>query len=561
MHDLVVRNGTIIDGTGSDPFVADIAIDGGLITDIGAVGPARRTIDADGNLVTPGFVDVHTHYDAQAMWDGLLASSCWHGVTTVVMGNCGGGFAPVRPQHRAWVTKLMEGVEDIPGSVLDAGLPWDWETFPEFLDALDRHPRVMDVAALLPHAPLRVFAMGERGLDPTNVPDADELRTLEHLVHEALQVGAGGVATLRTQVHRTSDGDLMPIYCAGDAELRAITAGMRRAGRGVFEVAADYATDPREVELARFREIAASRPVTLPVTQNPDDPDEWLDTMRFVTEANRDGLPITAQIAIRPIARVLGFDSTSQFFATCPSYLEIAALPLPARLARLRDPQVRARIVAEAPTVPQRWNLDRVYPIDASFGYEPDDSQSVGAQARARGQGAWERAYDVLTENDGQSFIFCPSRNFVGGTAEVIREMLLSPYTVPGIGDGGAHATYICDMSFPTTLLTHWGRDRTRGEQLPLPLLVRKHTADSARLYGFSDRGVLAPGYRADVNVIDFEHLRVLPPVMAYDFPAGGRRLTQRAEGYRYTIQHGDITFVDGEHTGALPGRVVRPTT
>lgn len=558
MHDLVIRGGQIVDGTGADPFVADIAVDAGKITEVGDAGAARQTIDADGLLVTPGFVDVHTHYDAQAMWDAQLGSSCWHGVTTAVIGNCGVGFAPVRPEHRPYLAKAMEGVEDIPVSVLDEGLDWKWETFTDFLDALDAHGRVMDIAALLPHTPLRLYAMGERAFEGRNAPTSDELATITRLVREALEAGAVGVATLRTQIHRTSDGDLMPTYCAGDDELAAIVEGMRQANRGYFEVAADYATDPQEVEFERFRRIAAVRPFTMPVTQTHDDPNDYRVLMEFITKANEDGLRMTAQAAIRPVARVLGLDSTSQFFAVCPSYQPFANLPLAERVAKLRDPEVKERIVAEATAIPQRWDLDWIFPIDEHFSYEPDLSRSIGAQARALGQRPFERVYDVLLEKNGQSFIFCPSRNFAGGTAEAVRDMLLSPYSVPGLGDGGAHATYICDMSFPTTLLAHWGRDRTRGERLPVPLLVRKHTLDSARLAGFTDRGVIAPGKRADLNVIDFEQLRVQPPTMAYDFPAGGRRLVQRAEGYRHTIVAGEVTYVDGEHTGALPGRVVR---
>jgi N-acyl-D-aspartate/D-glutamate deacylase len=558
MHDLVIRHANIADGTGADLFVGDIGVDGGVITEVGAVGPARRTIDADGCLLTPGFVDVHTHYDGQAMWDPLIGSSCWHGVTTAVIGNCGVGFAPVRPEHRAFLAKAMEGVEDIPVAVLEAGLDWGWETFSDYLAALDSHRRVLDIAALIPHTPLRIYAMGDRAFDGRNQPTPDELASLTRIVREALDAGAVGVATLRTQIHRTSDGDLMPTYCAGDAELAAIVEGMRLADRGFFEVAADYATDPQEVEFERFRRIAAVRPFTMPITQTHTDPGDYRVLMDFVEQANRDGLRMVAQAAIRPVARVLGLDSTSQFFAVCPSYQPYAGLPLAARVERLRDPDVRERIVSEATAIPQRWDLDMIFHIDDQFNYEPSLDRSIGAQARANGERPFARVYDALLENHGQSFIFCPSRNFAGGTAEAVRDMLLSPYSVPGLGDGGAHATYICDMSMPTTLLAHWGRDRTRGEKLPLAYLVRKHTLDSANLVGLSDRGVIAPGYRADLNVIDFDELQVEKPQMSYDFPAGGRRLIQHARGYRATLVAGEVTFENGEHTGALPGRVIR---
>jgi N-acyl-D-aspartate/D-glutamate deacylase len=561
MHDIVIRNGKVIDGTGRVPFVADVAIEGDRIVEVtepGSAGPSRRTIEADGLLVTPGFVDVHTHYDAQAMWDPTLGSSCWHGVTTAVIGNCGVGFAPVRPEHRGYLTSLMEGVEDIPAAVLDAGLSWRWETFPQYLDVLDALPRALDVAALVPHAPLRVYAMGERAFDGRNQPTVDELAHMSRLVQEAIEAGAVGVATLRTQIHRTSQGELMPTYCAGDAELGALAAGMLAAGRGMFEAAADYATDPQEVEFERFRRLTAAGPFTMPITQTHGDPDDYKVLLDFASRANADGCRIVAQVAVRPVARVLGLDSTSQWFAACASYEPLAHLPLARRVERMRDPELRARLCAEAATLPQRFDFDLVFPIVDPVDYEPDLSTSIGATARSSGQSPLERIYDVLLEDDGQSFIYCPTRNFAGGTAEAVRDMLLSPHTVPGLGDGGAHATYICDMSNPTTLLAHWGRDRRRGDTLPLPLLVRKHTYDSARLVGFNDRGVVAPGLRADLNVIDFERLRVLPPRMAYDLPAGGKRLVQRAEGYRYTLVAGSVTFQDGEHTGSLPGRVVR---
>jgi N-acyl-D-amino-acid deacylase len=561
MHDLVIRKGLVYDGTGADAFVADVAIDGDRIVAVeppGAAGRARRTIEADGLLVTPGFVDVHTHYDAQALWDPTLGSSCWHGVTTAVIGNCGVGFAPARPEHREFLTSLMEGVEDVPKAVLDAVLPWSWVSFRDYLDVLDATPRSIDVAALVPHAPLRLFAMGERGADPHRAPDADELETLARLVHEALDAGAVGVATLRTRIHRTSGGDLMPTYCAGDDELAALTDGMRRAGKGMFETAADYATDPLEVEMERFRRIAAVRPFTMPITQTHDDPDDHRVLLDAVARANADGLRMTAQVAIRPVARVLGLDSTSQWFEACPSYRPLAALPVTQRIPRMQDPALRERLCAEAMALPQRWPFERVFAMDDDFQYEPPPERSIAAEAAERGQSPIERIFDVLTRADGQSFVFCPSRNFARGSAEAVREMLLSPYTVPGLGDGGAHATYICDVSNPTTLLTLWGRDRTRGPRLPLPLLVRKHTSDSARLVGLTDRGVVAAGLRADLNVIDFDALRTLPPRMEYDVPGGGRRLVQRAEGYRATVVAGEVTFVDGEDTGARPGRVVR---
>jgi N-acyl-D-amino-acid deacylase len=561
MHDLVIRGGTIVDGTGEDPYYGDVAIDGSLIVQVGGTAAAaRQEVDAGGLLVTPGFVDIHTHYDAQATWDPILGSSCWHGVTTAVMGNCGVGFAPVRPAQRDWLVGLMQGVEDIPAEVLNAGLPWTWETFPQYLDALDSLPRAIDIAAQVPHAPLRVYAMGERGLDGDEEPDADELEHIGQMVADGLRAGAVGVSTLRTRMHRSADGRLIPTHRASDAELMALAGGMAEAGRGTFEIASDYSAGSLEQEFARYREFArrSGRPISVPLLQDHTAPEQWRHVMEQISAAHRDGLAFSAQTAVRPVGVAMGLDSRTHLFSGCSSYQALACRPLAERVVRMQDPPIKEAIVDEARCGPPGIDLARLFALKTPIDYEPDAGTSIAARARAGGIDPLALAYDVLLENGGQSYLYGPVRNFASGDCEVVRELLQSPLAVPGLGDGGAHCTQICDVSFPTSLLTHWGRDRRLGGLFPIASLVRKQTSDTARLYGLNDRGTLAPGLRADVNVIDFERLAVRPPVMAYDFPAGGKRLTQRADGYRATIVAGEITFVDGQHTGALPGRVVR---
>jgi N-acyl-D-aspartate/D-glutamate deacylase len=561
MHDLVIRGGTIVDGTGGEPFSGDLAVNGAAIVQVGGKAAAgRRELDAAGLLVTPGFVDIHTHYDAQATWDPLLGSSCWHGVTTAVMGNCGVGFAPVRPRQRNWLIELMQGVEDIPAEVLNAGLPWKWESFPEYLDALDRLPRAIDIAAQVPHAPVRVYAMGERGLDGDQCPDTDELDEICRIIRQALEAGAVGVSTLRTRMHRGADGRLIPTYRASDAELMALAGGMAAAGRGTFEIASDYSAGSLEEEFARYRAFArtSGRPVSVPLLQDHRAPEQWRKVMGQIAAAAEEGLSFSAQTAVRPVGVAMGFESRAHLFSASPSYRLLADLPLAERVAQMRLPEIKEQIVRDARSEPAGMDLGRLFAMKPPLDYEPDAATSIAALAKARGTDPLALAFDVMLENDGQSYLYGPVRNFASGNCDVVRELLESPLAVPGLGDGGAHCTQICDVSFPTSLLTHWGRDRRLGELFPIAALVRMQTSDTASLYGLDDRGTLTPGRRADINMIDFEHLAVLPPIMAYDFPAGGKRLTQRAEGYRATLVAGQFTFEDGEHTGALPGRVVR---
>lgn len=558
MHDLVIRNGMVVDGTGEPGASVDVAVDGDRITEVGVVGAGRRTIDADGLLVTPGFIDIHTHYDAQSMWDAELASSSWHGVTTAVMGNCGVGFAPARTEDRLRLLELMEDVEDIPVEVLESGLAWLWEDFDEYLDAVDATPRAINVAAQLPHSALRLFVMGRRGLDGEQEPGVAELVQITDLVRDALDAGAVGVSTARTQAHKTRDGALLPTHCASDAELMAIAEGMRQSGRGVFEAAADRLGTTEE--FARFREFAqhSGRPVSLPLVQSYDRPDEWRAVLDHIEAAEADGLHLSAQVAVRPVGQLLGFESSVHPFAECPSYLALAGASLEDLVIRLREPEVRAAIVGEADTPALRALCQTIFLFGDPVDYEPDAETSIACLAGREGTDPVSFAYDRMLERGGRTRLYRPSQNYADGTADAIAGMLASPATIPGLGDGGAHCTQICDVSFPISLLVHWGRDRARGELFAIEYLVAKQTRRPAELFGFVDRGLIAPGYKADINVIDFDHLALGVPEMRNDFPAGGQRLVQHASGYRFTLVSGEITVIDDEATGARPGRLVR---
>ena len=556
MHDLVIRGGTIVDGTGGPAREGDLAIDAGLITSAGGrAGRARREIDARGQLVTPGFVDVHTHYDGQVSWDSLLAPSVYHGVTTVVMGNCGVGFAPADPERHEWLIGLMEGVEDIPGTALAEGLRWDWESFPEYLDAIERRPHAIDFAAQLPHGALRAYVMGERGADHTTVPTADEIARMALLAREALEAGAVGFTTSRTINHRTKDGEPTPSLTATSDELWGIAEGLAAAGRGAFEIVCDF--DDLEAEFALIREMAARsrRPMSISVVQTDRRPDEWRRTLELIERANADGVTLYAQVAPRPVGVIMSLDSSLHPFVGSEAYREIAPLPLAQRVARLREPELRRRLVEENRTM---FDLTRVFALGDPPDYEPEASQAIAARAERAGVPPIERAIDDLIENAGTGVLYYPVLNYVDGNSDVSREMLLHPRAVPGLGDGGAHVSFISDASYPTYLLTHWARDRKRGEKLPLEYVVKRQARDTAELVGFLDRGLLAPGFKADLNVIDFDALAIRRPEMVYDLPAGGKRLLQRASGYRHTLVGGQVVMSDGEPTGANPGALVR---
>lgn len=564
MHDIVVKGGTVADGTGAPLRTADVAITDGVITEVGRVeGPARRTIAADGALVTPGFVDIHTHYDGQATWDPLLSPSCWHGVTTVVMGNCGVGFAPAAPDRHEWLVGLMEGVEDIPGAALSVGIRWSWETFPQYLDALEALPHALDVAAQVPHGAVRAYVMGERGA--RNEPATpDDIEAMAKVVAEGIAAGALGFSTSRTLAHRAIDGEPVPGTFAAEEELFGIGRAM---GGGVFELAPagalgeDLAAPAKEVAWMRRLAAETGRTVTFVLTQNNADPQQWRDLLERV--GTKGG--VRPQVHGRTVSILVGLATLHPFMFT-PAWHRagLATLDWREQAARLRaDTQLREALVRDAaalddnPVVQGFMNPARVYVLGDPPDYEPGPERSVAARAAAAGVGTWEMFCDLLLAHDGRELLNSPILNYSDGNLDAVREMLLHPASVFGLGDGGAHAGQTCDASTPTFLLSYWARDRERG-RLPVELAVHKLTQATAALYGLGDRGVLAPGYVGDLNVIDFTSLRLHRPEVVEDLPGGASRLVQRADGYLFTVKAGEVTFVDGEHTGALPGRLLR---
>ncbi|MDH3680307.1 MAG: amidohydrolase family protein [Acidimicrobiia bacterium] len=562
MHDLVIRNGTVVDGSGAERLIADVSVSDGLITGVGTVeGSARRSIDADGQLVLPGWVDIHTHYDGQATWDPELTPSSWHGVTTAVFGNCGVGFAPVKDGAEDFLINLMEGVEDIPGSVLAEGIDFRWETFPEYLDALAATPRVMDVGAQVPHGAVRFYVMGERGADHRQVPTEPELAELGRIVTEGLAAGALGFSTSRTVKHRAADGRATPSLSATEPELAAVAAAMRAAEAGVLQVNSDF--EPGDFATVRRAAEMAGRPLSVLLLQVDDHPDRWRTTRDELHAANAAGVVATGQVGCRPIGVMLGLDATVNPFLTHDAYRTIAELPLAERAARIRtDGSLRRNLIENRPTnAHTEWMdyaLTRAYELGEGLDYEPDPSTAIASRAAASGVDPWALLLDLLAAGDGSTLLLYPFENYTNGNLEDIRAMLTDPYTVCGIGDAGAHVGTICDASYPTYLLTHWTRDRTRGERLPLEFVVNKQTRRTAETYGLLDRGLLRPGYRADINIVDHAALSVGRPQLVFDLPAGGKRLVQRPSGYRHTFVRGVETMADGEPTGARPGGLIR---
>jgi N-acyl-D-amino-acid deacylase len=563
MHDLVIRNGLVVDGSGSPRFHADVAVDGHLVTEVGQVdGRGRRELDADGSLVAPGWVDIHTHYDGQATWDPEMAPSSWHGVTTVVMGNCGVGFAPVAPGREDFLVELMEAVEDIPGTALHEGIDWRWESFGQYLDALEQLPRTVDVAAQVPHAALRAYVLGEDAhAGEVSVQDRE---TMADLTRRALEDGALGFSTSRTVLHTSKHG-LVPGTTAVPEELLAVGRAMAATGPSVFQFVSDGLGT--EIEERTWIRQLASLPgltVSYSLAQSPFEPRafvEALDEAHALTTAGRTVVP---QVPSRPTGMLFGLQSSFHPFVAHPSFRALGDAPLEDVVRRLNDPVFRARLLEEQPRTRSATalylatNWERIFPLGPECDYEPTPERSVAATAERERRSPWDVVLDWLLELGGKALLFSPLGSYVDGDHEAIRSMIEHPASAVGLSDGGAHCGLICDASFPTYLLTHWTRDRTRGDLLPLELVVHKQTGATAAVYGLGDRGILRPGKRADLNVIDLDRLTLHVPEMVFDLPAGGRRLVQPVDGYLWTVQSGQVTFVDGDASGLRPGRVVR---
>lgn len=566
MHDIVIRGGFVVDGSGAAGRRADVAVEGDRIVAVGHdVGGGRREIEADGRLVTPGWVDVHTHYDAQASWDPYLTPSSWHGVTTAVMGNCGVGFAPAAPDRHEWLIELMEGVEDIPGSAMTEGISWDWESFPEFLDALGSRRYALDIGAQVAHGPVRGYVMGDRGA--ANEPaDADDIAGMAAIVAEALRAGALGFSTSRTPLHRSKSGELVPGTHAAADELIGIADAMAQVGHGVFQFAPDHELMPVDewpwmFELAR----RTGRTVSVNLNQSHRQPEVWRDALARLDEARAAGVPVVAQVAGRAVGLLMCLEGSMNPLTFHPAYASVAHLPLAERVRALHDPDLRRRLVTEVPDDGGLFanfvlgNLHQWWAVaDGDIDYEPEESSSIAAAARDTGRAPMELVIDQLCAYGGNGMILTPFFNYAYGDLSFTYEAHLHPSTRMGLADAGAHCGVICDGGTPTFMLTHWTRDRRRGPKLPLELVVHRQTRQTAELYGLADRGLLAPGMRADVNLIDLDRLGFGPPRMAHDLPAGARRLVQRADGYDATFVGGVQTVHADEFTDELPGRLIR---
>ena len=565
-YDLVIRNGSVADGRGGPLVAADVAVKDGKIAAVGKVaGTGAEEIDARGKLVTPGFVDIHTHYDGQATWDPHLNPSSWHGVTTIVMGNCGVGFAPVRQADHNRLIELMEGVEDIPGAALHEGLKWNWESFGEYLNAIESRPHDIDIAAQLPHGALRVYVMGERGanLEAATPEDIAQMRTL---AAEAMRAGALGFTTSRTMNHKTVKGDPTPSLRATEAELTGIAQGLKDAGSGVIEMISDFNQPDLATEFGMIRRIVetSGRPLTLSLAQGHSSANGWRKVLELIEKSSGAGLPIKAQVAPRPIGVLLGLQGTINPFITHKTYQPIKDKPLAEKVAAMKDPAFRAAVLAESaerekahPLARGIMAFDRMFRLGNPPNYEPPKESSIAAMAARSNRSAPDIAYDLLLEDEGRAFLFSPFANYADYNLDHCGEMIAHKDCVMGLGDGGAHVGIISDASFVTYLLTHWGRDRATG-RFDLGYLVKRQSQDTARAVGLNDRGIIAPGMKADLNVIDMEALEVEAPSMAYDLPAGGKRLLQGAKGYDATIVSGQVIYRKGKATGALPGKLIR---
>jgi N-acyl-D-amino-acid deacylase len=564
MEDLIIRGATIVDGSGAAAQIGDIAVKDGLISQVGGkAGVAQREIQAQGALVTPGWIDIHTHYDGQATWDPYLSPSTWHGVTTAIMGNCGMGFAPVHAERRDWLIKVMEGVEDIPGSVLHEGLQWDWETFPEYLDALERRSFALDIGAQIPHSALRAYVMGDRAIHHDEATPKD-LFAMRNLVREGMQAGAMGFSTSRTFIHKYDERKYPPGTFATADEITGLGSVLGEVGHGVFQMTTNHAGLQGEIpwllQLARLNKL----PVMFNLQQTDPAPDLWKDIVKTLDTAQTEGVPLFAAICGRPVGLLFSFQSSLHPFIAHPTYQSIAGLPFEQRVKKLQDPAIRQRILTEQRDLVDRraetlfGSFHKMYRMAERPDYEPDPSQSVAALAKQGNKVPLEMVYDLMLEQNGRAIIYYPSFNYSYENLDHIHQLMQHRHTVNSLSDGGAHCNYICDVSLPTFMLTHWTKDRTRGPLLPLEHIVKRQTFDTAQVYGLNDRGLLKVGYKADLNVIDPDALALHRPEFVHDLPAGGRRLVQRADGYLATIVRGQPIFENAQATGSLPGQVLR---
>ena len=564
MYDLIIENGLIYDGKGNKPFKADIAISNKKIAKIGVIEEdSKQRIDADGKIVTPGFVDIHTHYDGQATWDPYLRPSTYHGVTTVVMGNCGVGFSPCKPDQRDWLIGLMEGVEDIPGTALHEGIDWEWESFPEYLDALEKKPFAIDVGTQIPHGAVRAYVMGERGINH-ELATPEEIGEMKKIVQEAIKAGAYGFSTSRTEKHNDVNGNLTPSITADKDELVEIAKSLGEINQGVLQGISDFYDFDSEFDIFKTMSKESGRPISITVEQQDARPEWWLQLLDGIEEAQNEGVNMYGQVPPRATGILMGLTATLNPFRFHPSYMEIADLPLEERVKIMNTSEFREKLMKEQgvsinPLVDEIVNsFGKMFKLGEPANYEPDPKDSFESLAETSNMTAAEIAYQAMLEKDGRALIYHPLFNYQPGDLSLVEKMLKHPYTISGLGDAGAHCGAISDASFPTTLVQHWSRDRNRGERLPLETVIKMQTSETANLLGIYDRGVIEEGFKADINIIDYEGLTLHEPEIVNDLPAGGRRLVQKASGYDYTIVSGEVAFIKGEATGALNGRLIR---
>ena len=564
MFDLIIKNGLIYDGKGSKPYKADLAISNEKIVGIGDIhGDAKEIINAEGKIVTPGFVDIHTHYDGQVTWDPYLRPSTYHGVTTVVMGNCGVGFSPCKPDQRDWLIGLMEGVEDIPGTALHEGIDWEWESFPEYLDALDKKPLAIDVGTQIPHGAVRAYVMGERGINHEEASE-EEIKEMKRIVQEAVKAGAYGFSTSRTEKHNDVNGNLTPSIAAHKNELVEIAKSLGDINQGVLQGISDFYDFDSEFDIFKTMSEESGRPISITVEQQDARPEWWEQLLDGIEEAQSEGINMYGQVPPRATGILMGLTATLNPFRFHPAYMEIAELPLDERVQVMKTDEFREKLLNQEgvsinPLVDEIvTSYGKMFKLGEPANYEPDPKDSFKSLALSSNMTAEEIAYEAMLEKEGRALIYHPLFNYQTGDLSLVEKMLKHPYTISGLGDAGAHCGAISDASFPTTLVQHWSRDRSRGNKLPLEKVIKMQTSETANLLGIKDRGIIEEGYKADINVIDYEKLTLHEPEIINDLPAGGRRLVQKASGYDYTIVSGEIAFIKGEATGALNGRLIR---